>query len=59
MVNHPLPSSLSLEELRARAERYREMAMSAGAATLHAGLHRLAERFETLAEALELVLPGD
>jgi hypothetical protein len=46
-----LPSSLTDEELRAKAERCRRMAGTAGDPRVHAGLLRLAQRFEALADA--------
>ena len=54
IVSEPMPagpiSTLSTEELRERARRYREMALCAGNPVAHAGLLKLAQRFEALAE---------
>jgi hypothetical protein len=44
---------LTSEQLRARAQEYREMAGTANSADIADGLIRLAERFESLAKRLE------
>jgi hypothetical protein len=57
-ADRPVPlSELSACELRRRALEYRQMAGSATAAVVHAGLLRLAERFEALADTREAELP--
>jgi hypothetical protein len=50
-ANRPIPLSvLSVDELRARAREYQEMARSARVTAVHASLLRLAERFAALAD---------
>ena len=44
---------LTSEQLRARAQEYREMARTANSADIADGLIRLAERFESLAKRIE------
>jgi hypothetical protein len=44
---------LTVEQLRARARQYREMAMTASTADVRDDLIRLAERFEALATRIE------
>jgi hypothetical protein len=44
---------LTIEQLRARARDYREMARTASSADIADGLIRLAERFEALAQKME------
>lgn len=46
-------SPLTIEQLRARARDYREMARTASSADIADGLIRLAERFEALAQKIE------
>jgi hypothetical protein len=50
MTDHALPSQLTHEQLRARAHRYREMAQGTGDGIAYAGLLRLADRFDAMAD---------
>jgi hypothetical protein len=48
---HPLPSTLSVTQLRDRADAYFEQAETCSAPDLRASLERLGRRFAALAEA--------
>ena len=51
MRDHPLPSSLTQKQLRAKAEQCRVMAGTSGDAVTHVQLLRLSKRFDALANA--------
>ena len=59
VINNLLPSNLSSDEPRARAERYREMAASAGDAFAWSALVHLAQRLDALANTREHCPPKD
>jgi hypothetical protein len=57
MEPRPPLSSLTVQELRARAQEHRDMAVTARTLVVHDGLLKLASRFDAMADAKEEAEP--